>query len=151
MHNGPDPADDSPGEEALEETEDEGVGVEAILAEASGDHGSPSWGEDVEEEADEVHWWVALDDGGFAGTSSFSGFSGVGHMFCFIQIKNYYLKLNLNLTLGQLIIQMVKKLVSVWLNWNKTKPLPSLTNFLVTNPIFRKLALGVHEAKEDVK
>ena len=38
MHNGPDPADDGPGEEALEETEDEGVGVEAILAEASGDH-----------------------------------------------------------------------------------------------------------------
>ena len=46
---------------------------------------------------------------------------------------------------------MVKKLVSVWLNWNKTKHMPSITNFLVTNPMFRRLALGYHEAKEDVK
>ena len=46
---------------------------------------------------------------------------------------------------------MVKKLASMWLNWNRTKHMPTITNFLVTNPFFRRLALGYHETKEDVK
>lgn len=46
---------------------------------------------------------------------------------------------------------MVKQFISVWLNWNRTKPMPSIVNFLVSNPIFRRMALGVHETKNEVK
>ena len=45
----------------------------------------------------------------------------------------------------------MRNFINVWLNWNKTKPMPSIVNFLVTNPIFRRLALGYHDAKEDAK
>ena len=46
---------------------------------------------------------------------------------------------------------MVKKVVAMWLNWNKAKPYPNITQFLVTNPMFRRLALGYHENKEEAK
>ena len=46
---------------------------------------------------------------------------------------------------------MVKQFISVWLNWNRTKPMPSIVNFLVSNPIFRRMALAAHETKQDIK
>ena len=42
---------------------------------------------------------------------------------------------------------MVKHFLSFFANWQRAKPFPSITNFLVTNPMFRRLALNYHKAQ----
>ena len=41
---------------------------------------------------------------------------------------------------------MVKYFISFFANWSKAKPFPSITNFLVTSPIFRRMAINYHKA-----
>ena len=40
---------------------------------------------------------------------------------------------------------MVKYFLSFFANWSRAKPFPSITNFLVTNPMFRKMAINYHK------
>lgn len=46
-----------------------------------------------------------------------------------------------------LYFKMVKYLLTFWANWSKAKSIPSITNFLVTNPMFKRMALSYHKAK----
>ena len=78
MDDGPDPADNGPAKEALDEPKDESVGMEALFVKAGRDHGSPSRGEDVEEEEDDVDWWINFHNCKFAGSHSLGDF-GVSH------------------------------------------------------------------------
>ena len=83
MEDGPNPWTEGPAEEELEESEDEGVLVEAILAEAGGDHGARAGADDVQDEQNDVPWGVNFDDGFFAGSDSFGGFE-----FGFILVRH---------------------------------------------------------------
>ena len=53
--------------------------MEALLVEAGRDHGSNSREEDVEDEEDDVHWWINLYNCEFAGSHSLGDFS-VSHL-----------------------------------------------------------------------
>ena len=43
---------------------------------------------------------------------------------------------------------MVKYLLSFFSTYSKAKPFPGITNWLVTNPMFRRLAMNYHAGKE---
>ena len=44
----------------------------------------------------------------------------------------------------------MRNFIGLFANWGKAKHYPGITNFLVTNPMFRQLALGLHENKVDI-
>ena len=43
----------------------------------------------------------------------------------------------------------MKKFLSLWMNYNKAKPFPGIVNFLVTNPMFRRMAQKYHDEKTE--
>lgn len=63
-----------------------GVRNESDRVEAGRDHGSHSREEDVEEEENDVHWWINLHNCEFAGSQSLGDF-GVSHLFLFYYSK----------------------------------------------------------------
>ena len=79
MDNRPDPWDNCPAKEELNESENEGVGMESLLVEAGGDHGANSGEEDVEDEENDVHRWVHFHNCKLAGAHCLGDF-GVGHI-----------------------------------------------------------------------
>ena len=74
MDDGPDPAQDGPAEEPLQNTVQEGISVE-LLVHAGRNHSAPAWEDDVEDEENNVHGWLHLDDGLFARANCFGSFN----------------------------------------------------------------------------
>ena len=62
VHDSPDPADEEPAGEDLDETNDDTVLLLlVVLGEDTGYDGGPAWGKDGEDEDDETHLTIELD------------------------------------------------------------------------------------------